>query len=226
MITSLLPRCVIVGAGAHAAVLLDVLQQAAIASPVAMVDADAALWGTSLCGVPIRGGDVLLPALRQEGVTHFAIGVGSVGSLASRIRLFAVAIGYGLLPLTVCHPTAYCSPYACIGEGTQLLPQAIVNTFATIGENGLINTGAIIEHHCKLAAHVHVATGARLCGGVNIGLGTHIGAGAVVKQGISIGADVIIGAGAVVIRDVPAHLVVVGVPAHPLPAQPPFKGIP
>jgi acetyltransferase-like isoleucine patch superfamily enzyme len=53
-----------------------------------------------------------------------------------------------------------------------------------------------------------------LSGQVRVALGAHIGTGASVIQGIRIGAWSIVGAGAVVIRDVPAGVTAVGVPAN------------
>ncbi len=44
--------------------------------------------------------------------------------------------------------------------------------------------------------------------------GAYIGAGAIILQGVEIGAETVVGAGAVVIESVPAHSVVVGVPAR------------
>ena len=49
------------------------------------------------------------------------------------------------------------------------------------------------------------------------------GAGATVRQSITIGEGVIVGAGAAVVKDVPAHTVVVGVPARPLRMMPVTK---
>ena len=50
--------------------------------------------------------------------------------------------------------------------------------------------------------------------GVRIGDGAAIGARAVVLAGIKIGAWAVVGAGAVITKDVPAHALVVGVPAR------------
>jgi UDP-2-acetamido-3-amino-2,3-dideoxy-glucuronate N-acetyltransferase len=47
-----------------------------------------------------------------------------------------------------------------------------------------------------------------------VGAGATIGANATVMCGVAIGAYALVGAGAVVTRDVPAHAVVVGVPAR------------
>jgi acetyltransferase-like isoleucine patch superfamily enzyme len=43
-----------------------------------------------------------------------------------------------------------------------------------------------------------------------------VGAGATIRQGIEIGAGAMVGAGAVVVRNVPAGVTVVGIPARPV----------
>lgn len=208
--------CVILGGGGHARVLIDSLRASGVATPYAVLDRNRSLWGKELLGVPILGGDELLPELVSQGVTCFVVGVGAVGDNQPRRRLFELGVAHGLTPLTVCHPSAVCSPWARIGPGSVVFPLAVVNAGAILGVNVIVNTGAIVEHDCVLGDHVHIATGARLASTVRVGAGAHIGAGATVRQCISIGEGAIVGAGAVVVKDVPPRTVVVGVPARPL----------
>ena len=221
MSTERRPRCVVVGGGGHARVVIDAIVASGMAIPVAVLDADRSRWGAEVLGVPIVGGDDQLAGLvRGGGVTHFIVGVGGTGDNDPRRRLFERALGSGLLPLTVRHPAAVCAGSAHVGDGSLLCATAVVQAAAVVGLNAILNTGSIVEHDCVLGNHVHLATGARLCSTVRVGEGAHIGAGATVRQCLSIGEGALIGAGAVVIDDVAPRQVVVGVPARPLqPAQ-------
>ena len=207
-------RCVILGGGGHARVVIEALQGSRAAIPVAVLDAQPVLWGTAVCGVPILGGDERLSHVVREGVTTFIVGVGGVGDNGPRRRLFERAAQAGLIPLTVWHPAAVCSSWARIGEGSFIGPLAVVNAGAQVGRNVIVNTSAVIEHDCTIADHVHVATAATVCSTVTVGAAAHIGAGATVRQGVTIGEGALIGAGAVVVKGVAPWTVVVGVPAR------------
>lgn len=209
-------KCIVLGGGGHARVLIDLMREAGHAAPLGILDSDASRWGGDLDGVPILGGDDLLPQLRGQGVTLFVVGLGSVGDARPRRALFDFALGHALEPLTLRHPSAVCSGAARVGRGCQLLPGSIVNAGASLGVNAIVNSGAIVEHDCVLGDHVHVATGARLASSVYVAPGAHIGIGAVIRQCISIGEGAVIGAGAVVVRDVAPATTVVGVPAKPI----------
>lgn len=215
------PRCVILGGGGHAKVLVECLRESAVGEPAAILDADRSLWGTELLGIKIRGGDDILPELFREGVLYFAMGVGSVKDNRPRKQLFEMAMAAGLRPLSTAHPSAVISPSAAIGEGTVLFPLSVVGAQAKIGKNVIINTGAIVEHDCVIGDHAHMATGARLAGGVRVAEAAHIGAGATVLQGLCVGQGAVVGAGAVVVRDVEPWTVVVGIPAKILRQQVP-----
>jgi UDP-perosamine 4-acetyltransferase len=207
---------VLLGGGGHARVIIEILRESRVATPVAILDRDAALWGTDVLGVPVWGGDDRLADVVKNTIRTFVVGVGGVGDNRPRRRLWELGLRHGLVGLTVRHPSAVCSPTADLGAGTVLFPQAVVNAGARLGVNVIVNTAAVVEHDCDVGDHAHVATGARLCSTVRVGVGAHVGAGATVRQRLRIGERAVIGAGAVVVTDVPADTVVVGVPARPL----------
>lgn len=209
-------RCVVLGGGGHARVLIDCLQLGSDVLPIAILDSDSSMLGRNIFGVPIRGGDDSLQGLIDEGVNSFLVGLGSSGNNGPRQRLYELGSSFRLTPVSVIHPSAIYSSLAKFGPGFQLLPGAIINTGTVIQANVIVNTGAIVEHDCMIGDHVHIASGARLSGNVRVGALAHIGSGATLREGLVIGEGAIIGAGSVVVKDVPARTLVVGVPAKPV----------
>jgi len=205
---------VVLGGGGHARVIIDCIQASGLLLPYAILDTDQSHWGQDLFGVPILGGDDLIPDLIRIGVNHFVVGLGSSGNNQPRRCLFELALGHGLQPLTVSHPSAIISRWATIGSGSQILPGCIINSGAQVGINTIVNSGAIVEHDCIIGNHVHIATGAKLASTVKVGDGAHVGVGATIRQFIMIGEEALVGAGAVVVEDVPPGVVVIGVPAR------------
>lgn len=206
-------KCVVLGGGGHAKVLLDCLRTRKDIQIVGILDVDRKRWGTKVLGVKVLGGDAILRTLVKQGITCFIVGVGGSKDNGPRRKLYELGKAAGLRPVTVIHPTAIISPAAQIGDGCQLLPGCVVNADAELGENVIVNSGAIVEHDCVMGSHVHIATGAKLCSTVTVGDGAHIGAGATIRQCISIGPRAIVGAGAVVVKVVVKDSTVTGIPA-------------
>lgn len=204
---------VILGAGGHARVLIDLLRRAGTLTPVAALVQDPAATGDSVLGVPIVGDDSALTGFDPARVV-VVNGLGSIRDTAPRRELFLRCRKLGFRFATLVHPNAIVADGVELGEGTQVLAGAVLNTGVRTGEDSIVNTGAVIEHDCRLGAHVHVASGAVLAGAVTLGDEVHVGAGATVIQGVTIGRRAVIGAGAAVIRDVDAGTVCVGVPAR------------
>ncbi len=208
-----------VGAGGHAAILIEMIRNAGGYKIVEVTDPRPELWGTEILGVPIRGGDDQLPALRSAGITAAFIGVGAVKSVASRKRLFEQAVALGFELITVVHPRAFVAPSAQIGRGTMVLPAAVVHTRAAIGDNVTIYSGVLVEHDTQVGNHAHLSPGVHIAGGVRVGAESFVGIGASIIQNVTIGMRAVVGAGAVVLQDVPDGITVVGVPARPLPVD-------
>lgn len=200
-----------IGAGGHARVILDILRLMKTYQVVGLLDPSHA--GADVNGVPVLGGDELLPGLRADGIASAFIGVGGVGDNALRIKLFEKVQAAGFTLINTIHPSAIISDSVNIGQGVTIVAGVIINSDTQIGDNVIVNTGAIIEHDCEISAHAHISPGAVLCGGVQVGRGAHIGAGATVRQSVSIGECAVIGAGAVVVKDVLPNTTVVGIPA-------------
>jgi UDP-perosamine 4-acetyltransferase len=207
-------RCVILGGGGHARVVIEALRAEGRLEPAAIVDADPARKGTAIFGVPVVGGDAELPALRAAGVTHAVAGVGGVRDNAPRHRLLEAARAAGFHPAGVIHPSAMVSPSARLAPSVQVLAGAVIGPEAQLADGVVVNTRAVVEHDCRIGEYAHIASGAVLAGTVTVGPLAHIGAGAVVRQKISIGRGAVIGAGAAVVKDVADGDVVVGVPAR------------
>lgn len=207
------PELIVLCAGGHARVLIDILRRAGRVV-TALTDDDAALHGTALDDVPVIGGREALFARKASDVLLVnALGniprTGDAG-LGRRRTLFAAFKDKGYRFETVISPDARISGRALLNEGAQVVTGAIIHPGCLIGANAIINTGAQIDHDCRIGDHCHVAPAAVLCGGVTVGEETHIGAGAVVVPGVTIGAGALIGAGATVVTDIPAGATVLG----------------
>jgi sugar O-acyltransferase (sialic acid O-acetyltransferase NeuD family) len=195
---------VIIGAGGHGEVVLDVVRAAGQHTVVGFLDSDPATHGRMVDGVPVLG-----PPTSAD--RSFIVGV---GDNADRKELTALLTARGLAAVTAIHPKAYVSSSAEVRPGTVVCAGAIVCAHASVGTAAIINTGAVVEHHNAIGDFVHIAPGAVLPGRVTIEEGALIGAGATLLPCIVVGAWATVGAGSVVTDDVPAGATVVGVPAR------------
>jgi len=202
---------VIVGAGGHARVIAEALQESGTPARGYVDEKPAADFGA----LPYLGDDRALMAEGAAGVT-LANGIGSIDVARHRREIFDRFKNAGFTFATVVHPSALVSALAVLEEGAQVLVGTVLQPDVRIGRNALINSGVIINHDCVIGAHAHVATGAVLAGTVTIGEASLVGAGATLIQGIRIGAEVVIAAGATVIADVVDGERVAGVPARPM----------
>ena len=200
-------KVVIIGAGGHAKVIVDILRK----------DPDIELKGCTdrrsggfVLNVPVLGDDAILPNLYRQGIHHAFI---ALGNNAVRHKAYQEALELGFQFVNAISPFACISDSAVLGTGIAVMPGAIVNAEAVIGNNCIINTGASLDHDCNIGDSCHIAPGCNLSGNVTVGTGTFAGIGSKVIDGIQIGEWSIIGGGSVVIRDIPSSCTAVGVPA-------------
>ena len=200
----------ILGAGGHGKVVLDILRAAKQHNPVGFVDADRSLAGTSVSGLPILGAPNALPKLRGKAKGAIV----AIGANHTRRSYAAMVREHGLELVNAIHPSAVVSPTVQVGGNVVVCAGAVVCVDAKLADSVIVNTGAVVDHECEVGEAVHVAPGALLAGRVRVGSEAFVGMGAKVIQCLSIGDGATIGAGAVVLQDVPAGATAVGVPAR------------
>jgi acetyltransferase EpsM len=201
-------RIIIFGAGGHGRVAADCAMASGLAV-AAFLDDNVAAHGQVRLGIRVVGG-------RSEAVdlleSHSALV--AIGDNATRAGVAAWLKEHGGSFETVCHPAATVGRDVAIGAGSLVVAGAVVNTGTKIGLHVIVNTLASVDHDCTVSDFAHISPGAHLASGVTVGTGAHIGTGVSVIPGVKIGEWSVVGAGAAVVRDVPAGVVVAGVPAR------------
>lgn len=202
----------IIGAGGHGKVVLDILQASDQYRPVGFIDADPKMTGMRVGGLPVFGAIHLLSRL----ISQHRIGAAIIAIGDNRTRFsYARTVDNARIPLiNAIHKSAVVSPTAQLGRNVVIAANAVICTEAKIGDFSIVNTAATVDHECELGTAVQICPGAHLAGRVRVDADAFIGLGANVIQCLRIGNEAIVGAGAVVLADVPAHATAVGVPAR------------
>jgi acetyltransferase EpsM len=181
-------RILIIGAGAQATVVADILE----------------LRGTPAVGMIEQ--DRPLPA-------HDAVIV-AIGDNHARRRVTEELVARGERLATAVHPFTSIAASAVIAPGAMICAGAVVQPRARIGRGVILNTKASVDHDSVVGDFAHIAPGATIGGRCAIGEETLVATGACVASGVAVGARATIGAGAAVVRDLDADVVAWGVPAR------------
>lgn len=210
-------RTIILGAGGHGRVVLDILNAARLNSVIGFLDSNPALAGRRVDGVPVLGDATMLARLKRDGPLGAIVAIGDNGIR----RAFARSIEELNIPLVnAVHPSAQIASTARLGRNVVIAAGCCVCAHAQIGDCVILNTGCIIDHECMIGTAAHVCPGARLAGHVTVESGAFVGIGATIIQNVRIGFESVVGAGAVVLEDVAPMSTVVGVPAREIKASP------
>ena len=183
-------RFLVVGAGGHAAVLIDLIRAAGIGACISLMDDAFTNGGAEVLGVPIIGP---IGGLKRIPGDVDAVALG-IGDNARRVHFFALAAGRLAVPSLI-HPGSSVSPSAMLGPGTVIGAGAVVGARARIGAAVIVNTGASVDHDAVVRDGAHLAPGARVAGGAWIGSRALVGLCAGVPAGIRVADDAIVAPG-------------------------------
>ena len=202
-----LERIIILGAGGHARVLLDILKINSI-SVLGYVDREP----HDHFQLQYLGDDEEIIKKYHPKKIKLVNGIGSVQRPENRRAVYERFKNSGYRFFSVVHPQAVIAGDVRRAEGIQILAGCVVNPGAVIEDNVILNTSSSVDHDCHIGAHTHIAPGVTISGGVKIGRGCHIGCGAIVIQGVEIGEGVLVGAGTLVLKNVQSGSTVLGIP--------------
>jgi len=204
-------KIVVLGAGGHGRVVLDILAAAGERQVIGFLDNNPALAGRRIDGLPVLGDVGLLAKLRAEATLGAIVAIGDNGVRRAFVRM----IEEHEIPLiNAIHPSAQIAATARLGSNVVIAAGCCVCAHAQIGDSVILNTGCIVDHECMIGTAAHICPGARLAGHVTVESGAFVGIGATIIQNVRIGFESIVGAGAVVLEDVAPMSTVVGVPAR------------
>ena len=194
---------IIIGAGGHAKVLIEVLRLCEL-KILGLLDINKTK-GDLFCGVQVLGND--------EDIVNFSpdevVLVNAVGSFPGndlRCKVAKIFRDKGYSFESIIHPASIVASGVSIEEGVQIMAACVLQPGVQIGMDSIINTGVIVDHDCLVGKNCHLSPGVTLSGGVQICDHVHIGTGTSIIQNKIIGANSVIAAASVVFHDVPENV--------------------
>lgn len=209
---------IIFGGGGQGKTIIDLVRALGAYRIVGIFD-DGLPAGSQVMDVPVLGGAKDLPVWRSRGIGLAVNGVGGIGNVAVRLKIFDILEKAGFAFPAVIHPSAVIERSAVVEPGVQILAQAYVGSAARIGFGSVLNAGVIVSHDCVVGRVVNLSPGATLAGEVRVNDHAQIGMCATVNLQITVGAGALLGNGCTVKADVPAGTRVRAGAIWPIPAQ-------
>lgn len=202
-------KIVLIGAGGHAKVIIDILVKYEEYEIIGCLD-KSYREKQKILGYDVIGDDSVIQNLYNGGVKNAFV---ALGNNKLRYEISKDLISKGFTLINVISKNSYIADSVKLGYGIAIMPGAIINSNTIIGNNVIINTNASIDHDCNIGDNCHIAPGASLSGYINLGTGAFLGTGCNVRDRINIGQWSTIGVGSAVVKNIPSYSLAYGVPA-------------
>jgi len=177
---------------------------------IGYLDRNYAHLPATLGGLPVFGGDDLIPQYVEKGCKFVNV---VSGSTKARYRAAKAVVDAGGELLEMIDPIV--DLRFTRGIGSYIQSGVFIQAGVEMGDNCTLHLGAILSHEVRLGHSCFVGA-SHVAGKVTVGDGAFLGIGSTITPGVTIGKWATVGAGAVVLRDVPDYAVVVGNPARVL----------
>ncbi|PKO60595.1 MAG: hypothetical protein CVU24_12295 [Betaproteobacteria bacterium HGW-Betaproteobacteria-18] len=135
----------------------------------------------------------------------------------NRVResLFTRLKGMGYEIETYVHPDARVYTTTPLGEGSIVLPAAVIEPHACVGANTMVWCNVTLAHHSSVAENCWIAAGTVISGQAKVLRNSFVGVNATVVNDVTVGEYNIVGANALISRCTKSHAVNLARSAEP-----------
>lgn len=133
----------------------------------------------------------------------------------SRGTMFERLQAMGYVVETYIHPDARVYSDHPVGEGSVVLPGAVIEPHARVGANTMVWSNVTVAHHSSVDDHCWVAAGTVISGQAKVQRNSFLGVGCTVVNAVTVGEFNVIGAGALISRDTKSYSVHLARSAEP-----------
>ncbi len=196
-------KIIIIGAGSHSKVVINIAQENAQFEIEGLID-----WADDFDPNELISGYKVLGLINNDDVslldkyknTHFFFV--AIGNNEVRESVYKKLIDVGVRLVSLTSKFSKVSQKTIINDGVLIGLGSIINNDVIINSNCIINTGSIIEHDVTIGLNCHIGPGSILCGSVKVNKNVFIGAGSVILPKLMIAEGVTVGAGSVVTKSI------------------------
>ena len=140
----------------------------------------------------------------------------TIGTPSVKRKLIEILTSKGAIFVNIIHPSALIMSDLSVYAGLVIAPFSYISNNVILANYVLINVAATLGHDVNVGEYTSICAHCDLTGHVKVGKEVFVGSSACVIPGKVIGDNAVIGAGSAVMRNVPAGMTVVGVPAKRL----------
>lgn len=206
-------RIFVFGAGGHAGVVIDAIEQQGRYEVAGLIDSKKRINSTLNNYSVIGRQEEIVQLCERYNVNKGIVCIGD-NFLRGRLAGYILEMLPNFKFINVIHPTSVIAKHVEMGNGNVILSGVVINNGAAIGNHCILNTKSVLEHDSVMNDFSSLSVGVLTGGYSFIDEFVAVSIGATIFDRVRIGKHSVIGAGAVVNKDIPPKVIAYGIPAR------------